>query len=181
VLRAMLGLELSMAEVHEQTWDVLEQVLTRIRYTRDQPPDGRFQLVRDDVSNYAVLYIFTYNPNTYRPDEMRYTRHEFVVPVATYHHAAWRRWLFDRILSIENHETSECFQELDPDACIHCGSHDEPNDDHTCTCSARDGECEHVGPWRTRPYAPHHGKGWDPYTMWYDGHPDEQAKAPDED
>jgi hypothetical protein len=93
-----------------------------------------------------VLYIFTHNRNTYRPDEIRHTRHEFVVPVATYHRAAWIRWVFDRILSIETHETTECFQ------------------------------VEGV-----RIYSPHHGNGWDPYTMWYDGHPDEQAKAPGDD
>lgn len=129
----------------EQTWDVLAEALGEIHYTRDEHPGGypRFRLERDDAANHAVLFIFTYNPNTYRPDEMRHTRHEFVVPVATYHRAAWTRWVFDRILSIEQHETAECFQVNG-----------------------------------VRVYAPHHGNGWDPYTLWYDGHPDEQAKAP---
>jgi hypothetical protein len=132
----------------EQTWDILQDALDSIVYTRDQPPYGRprFQLVRDDEHNYAVLYIFTWNPNTYSPDEMRYTRHEFVVPVTTYHRSAWIRWVFDRFLGIETHEATECFQV--------------------------DG---------VRVYAPHHGNGWDPYTIWYDGHPDEQAKAPGDD
>lgn len=93
----------------EQTWDLLAAALGSIEYTRDAPPGRRFQLVRDDASNYAVLYVFTYQPNTYRPDEMRHTRHEFVVPVATYSQAAWTRWVFDRIASIELHETCESF------------------------------------------------------------------------
>lgn len=129
-----------------QTWDLLAEALSAIRYTRDEGRGDRFRLVRDDEHNYAVLYIFTHNPNTYRPEEIRHTRHEFVVPVATYNKAAWVRWVFDRIVSIEVHETCESFQ--------------------------LDG---------VRVYAPHHGNGWDPYTVWYDGHPDEQAKAPGED
>jgi hypothetical protein len=99
------------AVTHDQTWDLLEHAIGRIRYTRDErPTTPRFQLVRDDDSNYAVLYVFTHNPNTYRPDEIRHTRHEFVVPVATYHEDAWIRWVFDRIASIEQHETCESFQ-----------------------------------------------------------------------
>lgn len=132
----------------EQTWDVLAEALGGIEYTRDPLPAGyeRFRLHRADADNYAVLFVFTHNPNTYDPARMRLTRHEFVVPVATYHRAAWIRWVFDRIASIEMHETCESFQ---------------------------------VG--GVRVYAPHHGNGWDPYTAWFDGHPDEQAKAPGED
>lgn len=94
-----------------QTWDVLEQVLGRIRYTRDEVAGSRrFMLIRDDEANYAVLYIYTHNPNTYRPEEIRHTRHEFVVPVVTYHADSWIRWVFDRIAAIEHHETCESFQ-----------------------------------------------------------------------
>ena len=94
----------------EQTWDLLEFELGHITYVRDMPPDGRrFRLVRDDTENYAVLYIFTYNENTYKPGEMRHTRHEFVVPVTTYNRMAWIRWVFDCIAKIELHETTEWF------------------------------------------------------------------------
>lgn len=98
-----------MVEPIEQTWDILEDTLDHISYTRDYPPRGRFKLERRDEENYAVLYIYTYNPNTYRPEEMRHTQHEFVVPVVTYNEPAWVRWVFDRILSIEQHETCENF------------------------------------------------------------------------
>lgn len=95
----------------EQTWDVLEKALGSITYERDQHPNRlRFELKREDEENYAVLNIYTYNTNTYKPDEMRFTRHEFVVPVATYNMPAWVRWVFDRILSIEIHETCEWFK-----------------------------------------------------------------------
>lgn len=93
----------------EQTWNVLREVIDSIEYKREEPPNGRFRLFRVDEENYAVLSIFTYNPNTYRPDEMRHTRHEFVVPVATYNREGWIRWVFNKIASIELHETCEHF------------------------------------------------------------------------
>jgi hypothetical protein len=99
-----------MMDVKEQTWDLLEEALGEIEYTRDAPPGRRFQLLREDESNFAVLYIFTYMPDSFKPDEMRHTRHEFVVPVATYHKAAWTRWVFDRFMGIETHEACESFQ-----------------------------------------------------------------------
>lgn len=96
----------------DQTWDLLAAALSTIEYTRDEPPKGfpRFHLQREDEFNYAVLYIYTHNPDTYDRSRMRLTRHEFVVPVATYHQGAWTRWVFDRIASIELHETCESFQ-----------------------------------------------------------------------
>lgn len=105
-----MGKEVINSRNMEQTWDLLEVALGRIQYKRDMPPSGhRFRLIRDDDANYAVLYIYTYNDNTYRPEEKRHTRHEFVVPVATYNLPSWVRWVFDRIVSIELHETCEWF------------------------------------------------------------------------
>jgi len=93
----------------EQTWDVLEEALGQIDYGRDVPPGHRFRLIRDDASNFAQLLIFTWNVDTYKAPMMRHTRHEFIVPVATYNEDTWIRWVFDRIVSIELHETSEWF------------------------------------------------------------------------
>lgn len=99
-----------MSTRRAQTWDLLAEALDEIDYRREPPPDGvRFIFERDDESNYAVLFIRTYNPNTYAPERMRTTYHEFVVPVATYHKRQWGRWVLDRILSIEAHETVENF------------------------------------------------------------------------
>jgi hypothetical protein len=136
---------------HAQSWDSLADAINDIVYTRDPVPERRFELRRDDAHNYAVLYIFTYTPDTYRRDEMRYTRHEFVVPVATYHKAAWTRWVFDRIVSIEMHETCESFQVRGDDGDLY------------------------------RPYAPHHGNGEDPYAFWPGGTVEQKSKAPGED
>jgi hypothetical protein len=167
---------------YEQTWDLLQLALDDIRYTRDEWAGARrFSLSRDDGANYAVLFVFTHNPNTYRPDEIRHTRHEFVVPVATYDQATWTRWVFERIKSIEVHETCESFLVADHEACVHCGAHDEPDGDHSCSCPQRDGDCDHSGPWMVRAYAPHHGNGEDPYVEWHLGTAQQAAKAPGED
>lgn len=96
-------------QVLEQTWNILEEVLTTIEYKREEPPYLRFHLKRNDENNYCVLYIYTYNPNTYHPDKMRLTRHELIVPVATYNEQSWVRWVFDKIAAIELHEVCENF------------------------------------------------------------------------
>lgn len=95
----------------EQTWNLLEEALVSIYYARDEPPGKRFRLVRSDEENFCVLFIMTYNQDSYKPDgEMRHTRHEFVVPVATYNKDTWVRWVFDRFMEIEQHEATESFK-----------------------------------------------------------------------
>ena len=180
--------------VREQTWDLLQRALDSIDYRREPPPSGRrFALVRDDDSNYAVLYVFTYNPNTYRPEEMRHTRHEFVVPVATYHQRQWVRWVFDRIVSIEMHETTEHFfvktgEYPDDDKCADCQHEARHHDGRASSCVECDGPSNQYrhrfvpsDPTYERLYSPYHGNGWDPYSLWPEGDPIERAKAPGED
>lgn len=176
------------AKLMEQTWDLLEGALSEIVYTRDPPPGPRFRLVRDDASNYAVLYVFTYNPNTYRPDQMRHTRHEFVVPVATYSRSTWIRWVFDRIAAIEVHETCESFQLLltstEPDdGCTGCPHPAREHDGRDSSCVGCEGEHRYSAkvPRTYRPYAPHHGNGEDPYAFWPGGTAGQKSKAPGED
>lgn len=95
---------------YEQTWDTLQEALDSIKYAREQHPSGyRFTFRRQDEDNFAILEIFSYNPDTFNPSEMRYTRHEFIVPVATYNKQAWTRWVFDCIVKMEMHEITEWF------------------------------------------------------------------------
>jgi hypothetical protein len=95
---------------HEQTWDVLESVIRAVSYV----DESQFKLVRDDfndASNYAIMYVFIHAPNSYREDRRdRYTRHEFVVPVATYDRENWTRWVFERLKRIAIHEVCEWFK-----------------------------------------------------------------------
>lgn len=175
----------------EQTWDILQTALDKIKYAREQHPSGRrFSLERSDESNYAVLYIYSYNPDTFNPSEMRYTRHEFVVPVATYNEQMWIRWVFDNIVKMELHEITEWFMVRDESKCkVSCvckvcrhlrTGHDGRNSscqgrecpDHRFVCE--DGHY-------TRIYAPHHGNGWDPYSFWPAHDPAEKKKVPGQD
>lgn len=120
-----------------QTWDVLATVVAEHRYE----DFSSFQLERDDESNYARLYVVIHAPNSYRgtmgerPD--RPTRHEFMVPCATYDYANWQRWIYERLCTAAVHEVGEWFQKLDPTT----------------------GEYRRVFP-------PHHGDGADPYVDW---------------
>lgn len=94
--------------LYDQAWDTLQQVIDNLTY-EDR---SRFELHRDDESNYAVLYVFLHAPNTYREDRVdRYTCHEFVVPAATYDYANWRRWIFERLCSAAIHEVCEWFMD----------------------------------------------------------------------
>lgn len=111
--------------LYDQTWDELQRFLEHgFSYE-----DGcKVELHRDDPANYAVLYIWLHAPNTYRPlvevedlgtayqeprfeREDRYTRHEFVVPVATYDYVNWRRWVFERLCTAARHEVCEWFMD----------------------------------------------------------------------
>lgn len=174
----------------EQTWDILKEALDSIEYKREPPPGRRFQLIRDDENNYAQLNIFTYNVNTYAPDEMRHTRHEFVVPVTTYNRNAWIRWVFDNILKIETHETTEFFFVKDESKCKidclcrECSCKNTKHDGRYSKCSGC-GMLDHRfvcenGHYR-RLYAPHHGNGWDPYTFWPGHDVSEKRKQPGDD
>lgn len=99
-------------KVREQTWDELERFIND-RFSYED--FSRAKLERHDEDNYAVLYVFLHAPNSYegepgnRPD--RYTRHEFVVPVATYNYENWRRWVYERLCSAALHEVSEWFMD----------------------------------------------------------------------
>lgn len=135
--------------IRDQTWDELARFLDTFTF-EDR---SRFELHRDDESNYAVLYAFLHAPNTYSPlvdgkRGDRYTRHEFVVPVATYNYETWRRWVFERLKAAAIHEVCEWFMD--------------------------DG---------VRVFAPHHGNGEDPYIEWYTrpDRAEQVAKAPGDD
>lgn len=76
----------------------------------------------------TILGYDTYNVGrgeTYR------VIHLMPVPPAAYNERSWRRWLFDQVMLVEQHEAAEFFQIGDD-----------------------------------RPYAPYHGDGNSPYTVF---------------
>lgn len=176
--------------MREQTWDLLQAALDSIDYTRDPPPGPRFRLVRDDEANYAVLYVMTYNVDSYGKDgEMRHTRHERVVPCATYHQEQWVRWVFDFIAAIEHHETCESFQvatgtyDVDDECktCPHAAHRHDGRDSSCADCPGSPHRYAPLKPRRIRPYAPHHGNGEDPYAFWPGGTREQKRKSPGDD
>jgi hypothetical protein len=97
---------------HEQTWDVLQQVLDNWTYVDGMWPP---ELEREDESNWALLSVFLHAPNSYRgepgnrPD--RHTRHVRLVPCATYDYQSWRRWLYEFVRDVAVHEVGEWFKD----------------------------------------------------------------------
>lgn len=85
-----------------------------------------------------TLYVRTAEVNTYDRDKPRPIWHLFPVPAAAYNRRSWLRWLFEQCALVTRHEDGEWFAEVDPD-----------NPEVIIT----------------RPFAPLHGPGNDPYVV----------------
>lgn len=94
-------------------------------------------LDRGQGSEGLTLVVQRCGPDTYDPDRMLPVNHYFIVPAAAYDFRSWQRWLFDRLGDVDTHERMEFFI-----------LHDSPGSEHV-----------------TRPYAPSHGPGNDPYLV----------------
>lgn len=64
---------------------------------------------RDTGCEGLTLSITTDTVNSYHPEQSIHVQHLFIVPAATYNEQSWRRWLFERFLDVEKHETMEFF------------------------------------------------------------------------
>ena len=82
-----------------------------------------------------TLWIRTAEMDTYNTELRKPVWHLFPVPAAAYNRRSWRRWIFDRFREVTAHEDAEFFREVLPDGT------------------------------ETRPYAPLHGPGNDPYVV----------------
>ena len=141
-----------MMEQHAPYPVALADLVGRLRYR----PGWRFtltDLVRDPKSSHGaeaggltlVIYADVYD--TYHPEQRRPVNHYFIVPAATYDRESWRRWLLDRVLDVERHEACEWFRFVTEGEFVKA-------DGSTAT--------EIVD----RPFAPNHGPGRDPYTIF---------------
>lgn len=101
--------------------------------------------VHGGESRGLTLVVVRVGPNTYRPDEIMRVAHYFPVPPATYNRASWMRWLFDRLGDVDAHERAEDFAFVSVPHSIEDGKSTPQQ--------------------LTRPYAPCHGPGWDPYLI----------------
>ena len=118
---------------------VLAGLVDRLDYN----PPGRewsFSLLdmdRGQGSDGLTLVINITGPDTYNPRHFVSVNHLMIVPAAAYDARSWQRWLFDQIGLVELHERCEFFKIAD-----------SPGSEHV-----------------TRPYAPSHGPGNDPYLI----------------
>jgi hypothetical protein len=125
-------------------------------------PGWFFELVdrQTDASDSGGLRLEIYvrGVDSYDPSKPRGVVHSFIVPAATYNEQSWRRWLFDRCLDVQTHELCEFFRFVDGrPLCATCGL--EGIGHSPCaTCGVAD--------IITRPYAPNHGPGNDPYFVF---------------
>jgi hypothetical protein len=129
----------------------LADLVGRVRYR----PGWRFSLIdmeRDPASSHGAaaggltLIILADVHDSYHPELHRPVNHYFVVPAATYDRESWRRWLLERVLEVERHEACEWFQIVDMPS-----------------YQGQDGEQHELV---SRPFAPNHGPGRDPYTIF---------------
>ncbi len=112
---------------------ILEDLVRRVKYKEG----WEFHLLdvdRDQGSKGLTLVIRLRCKDSYHPDNEFVVLHYMIVPPAAYDEHSWKRWLFDQILLVEQHEACEFF--------------------------IIDG---------LRPYAPHHGPGNNPYTIFEQG------------
>lgn len=124
---------------------VLETLVGTLRYKAG----WRFwlqSLDRGQGSKGLTLVINITGPDAYHSEEQISVNHYMLVPPASYDMRSWRRWLFDQIGLVERHERMEWFQ------IFQNGDFVRPDGSHATEIC-------------TRPYAPSHGFGQDPYLI----------------
>lgn len=65
---------------------------------------------RGQGSRGLTLLIAVTGPNAYAPEHDITVHHYMIPPPAAFDERAWKRWLFDQCLLVEQHETAEWFQ-----------------------------------------------------------------------
>jgi len=88
--------------------DVLDAMVKTLRYK----PGWQFRLAdldRGQGSTGLTLVIHITGPDSYHPERQISVNHYMLVPPAAYDARSWRRWLFDQVLLVEQHEACEFF------------------------------------------------------------------------
>lgn len=100
-------------------WE-LKQLVDDIQYKQGWT-FSLFPMDRGQESKGLTLVISVTVRNAYHPEKLIGVRHLMIVPAAAYDARSWRRWLFDQILLVEQHEAAEFFAigDLHPYAANH--------------------------------------------------------------
>jgi hypothetical protein len=97
-----------MQQVAPYPWK-LQRLVDHLRYK----PGWEFALYsldRGQGSEGLTLQIVIAAPDTNDLDRTIHVAHFMIVPAASYNEESWRRWLFDQILLVEQHEAMEFFK-----------------------------------------------------------------------
>jgi len=90
--------------------DVLAGLVERLSYREG----WEFLLVnemdRGQGSKGTTLVITVTTPDSYQPDRLTSVSHYMLVPPASYNERSWRKWLFDQVGLVEQHERMEFFR-----------------------------------------------------------------------
>lgn len=110
-------------------------------------------ITRGQGSLGLTLIINVKTRDSYHPDQWITVQHLMPVPPAAYDWRSWRRWLFEQIMLVEQHEAMEFFALVTYRT---AGRTTDP---------ATGNERVDVDAVIDRPYAPSHGPGNDPYLV----------------
>lgn len=64
---------------------------------------------RDDGAASGLTLLILVTTKDFYRDWPRRTRHEFIVPAATYNRETWAQWVLECIWAVDRHESSEAF------------------------------------------------------------------------
>jgi hypothetical protein len=88
---------------------LLETLVEKINYKRGWTFSLE-NLDRGQGSMGLTLIINILEPDTYEPKRFICVNHYMIVPPAAFDERSWKRWLFDQVLLVEQHEASEFFE-----------------------------------------------------------------------
>ena len=89
--------------------ELLFELVKRLEYK----PNWAFRLEdadRGQGSEGLTFSIYISGPDTDDVERDIHVVHYMIVPAASFNEISWRRWLFDQILLVEQHEASEFFK-----------------------------------------------------------------------
>lgn len=123
----------------------IEDVLIPLVKSTKALPGWELNVVsnNDGFEREYELQIYVHFTDSYHPEKKRGVIHCFLVPNASYDYRAWRWWLFQQCMLVQQHELSEFFRQMQ----VH------PDDGLPL---AGEG---------FKPFRPNHGHGRNPYQV----------------
>lgn len=89
--------------------EALEELLLHLDFKKEGWDFRLRDVERDDGAAHGLTLLVTVTTKDFYRDAPRHTRHEFIVPAATYNTSAWAQWVLNCIHLIDAHESAEAF------------------------------------------------------------------------